>query len=72
MSTLIFDIETVGEEWDSFDDTTQHVLTRWIDRTADSPQTRDARIADMKEGLGFSPLTGRIVAIGLYDLGVLI
>lgn len=68
MSTLIFDIETVGEEWDSFDETTQSVLTRWIDRTSDSPEQREAKLTDLKEGLGFSPLTGQAVAIGLYDL----
>jgi 3'-5' exonuclease len=68
MATLIFDIETVGENWDSLDATTQSVLSRWIDRTADTSERRDAQLKDLKEGLGFSPLTGAIVAIGLYDL----
>jgi DNA polymerase elongation subunit (family B) len=68
MNTLIFDIETIGEEWDSFDDTTKEVLTRWIHRSSDSEEMRQARMRDVKDGLGFSPLTGRIVAIGLYDL----
>ena len=68
MSTLIFDIETVGEEWGSFDVTTQSVLTRWILRSSADALLREAHLKDLKEGLGFSPLTGRIVAIGLYDL----
>ena len=68
MSTLIFDIETIGEEWNDFDDTTKSVLSRWIDRTAISEEQREAQLTDLKEGLGFSPLTGRIVAIGLYDV----
>lgn len=68
MSTLIFDIETVGEEWDSLDETTQKTLTRWIDHSTESAEVRAAKLRDLKEGLGFSPLTGRIVAIGLYDL----
>lgn len=68
MSTLIFDIETIGESWDVLDLTTQEVLTRWIERTAKSTEEYDAQIKDLKEGLGFSPLTGRIVAIGVYDL----
>jgi hypothetical protein len=68
MSTLIFDIETVGESWDAFDATTKLSLTRWIDRTADTPEAHAALLRDLKEGLGFSPLTGRIVAIGLYDV----
>jgi DNA polymerase elongation subunit (family B) len=68
MSTLIFDIETVGEDWETLDETTQSILSRWIERTADSEESREAQLKDLKEGLGFSPLTGRIVAIGLYDL----
>ena len=68
MSTLIFDIETVGESWDDFDETTKEVLTRWIDKTAKTEDEREAEIEDLKEGLGFSPLTGFVVAIGLYDL----
>lgn len=68
MSTLIFDIETVGEPWDSLDETTQEILTRWVDRTAQSDEDREAGRKDIREGLGFSPLTGSIVAIGLYDL----
>ncbi len=68
MRTLVFDIETIGEEWDELDAVTQHVLSRWIERTAKSDEERDAQLADLREGLGFSPLTGQIVAIGLYDL----
>ncbi len=68
MSTLIFDIETVGESWDLLDTTTQELLTRWVDRTAGSEEEREAGRKDIREGLGFSPLTGMIVAIGLYDL----
>ncbi|HEU4677757.1 MAG TPA: ribonuclease H-like domain-containing protein [Candidatus Paceibacterota bacterium] len=68
MKTLIFDIETVGEEWNSLDETTQSMLTRWVERTARSEDELEAGLKDVREGLGFSPLTGRIVAIGLYDL----
>ena len=68
MGTLIFDIETIGEDWDSLDPTTQSVLSRWVDRTARTEEERAAELLDLKEGLGFSPLTGSVVAIGLYDL----
>ncbi|MBI4086725.1 ribonuclease H-like domain-containing protein [Candidatus Kaiserbacteria bacterium] len=68
MRTLVFDIETIGEEWSALDETTQHMLTRWIDRTAKSDEEHTAQLADLQDGLGFSPLTGSIVAIGLYDL----
>ena len=68
MRTLIFDIETVGEEWADLDATTQSALSRWILRSARSPDEQALQMKDLSEGLGFSPLTGSIVAIGLYDL----
>lgn len=68
MSTLVFDIETIGESWDSLDDTTHSVLTRWIERTSKNEVEHDVLLKDLKEGLGFSPLTGSIVAIGLFDV----
>lgn len=68
MHTLIFDIETVGESWDELDTTTQSLLSRWVDRTAKNEVEHEAEMKDLREGLGFSPLTGMIVAIGLYDL----
>lgn len=68
MPTLIFDIETVGERWRDLDEITQKSLTRWVDRTARNEEERRARLADVKEGLGFSPLTGFIVSIAVFDL----
>lgn len=68
MATLIFDIETIGEEWSALDTTTQHVLTRWVERTSRTAEERERLLADIRDGLGFSPLTGSIVALGLYDL----
>ena len=68
MATLVFDIETVGESWDVLDETTQNVLSRWAVRTAKNEMELEAELKDLREGLGFSPLTGEIVAIGLYDL----
>ena len=67
MATLIFDIETVGEDFDAIDETTQEVLTRWIKRETESGENYAAALADLKNGMGFSPLTGQIVAIGIYD-----
>ncbi len=68
MATLIFDIETVGETWDDLDETTQSVLLRWAKRSARSREEFSALEKDVKDGLGFSPLTGFVVAIGVYDL----
>ncbi|MEO8065295.1 MAG: ribonuclease H-like domain-containing protein [Candidatus Doudnabacteria bacterium] len=67
MPKLIFDIETVGENFDQLDETTQEVLTRWIKKESDSDTEYGAALEDLKNGLGFSPLTGQIVAIGVLD-----
>ena len=65
---LIFDIETSGVNFNEFDEVTRHSLTRWIKRQAGEDQGKyNALLADLKEGLGFSPLTGEIVAIGVFD-----
>ncbi len=68
MSTLVFDIETVGEDFDSLDETSQDVLTRWIKKESESGENYTAALADLKGGMGFSPLTGQIVAIGIRDV----
>lgn len=66
--SLIFDIETIGEDFDSLDQTTQDNLTRWIKRQSAGDEGKyNVMLLDLKESLGFSPLTGEIVAIGIYD-----
>jgi len=66
--SIIFDIETIGHDFDNFDQDTQNNLTRWIKRQAgDNQEKYQAMLTDLKEGLGFSPLTGEIVALGVYD-----
>lgn len=67
MSKLIFDIETVGENFDELDETTQDVLTRWIKKEANDENDYKKLFEDLKNGLGFSALTGEIVAIGVLD-----
>lgn len=67
MSRLVFDIETVGVDFDSLDETTQEVLTRWIKREAVSDEDYEESLKELKEGLGFSPLTGEVVVIGVFD-----
>lgn len=67
MSRLIFDIETIGEDFDSLDETTQEVLQAWIRKEAANEEEFQSELAQLKDGLGFSPLTGEIVAIGVYD-----
>ncbi|PIT87370.1 MAG: hypothetical protein COU31_03405 [Candidatus Magasanikbacteria bacterium CG10_big_fil_rev_8_21_14_0_10_40_10] len=67
MSALIFDIETIGEDFDQMDKTTQTSLTRWIDRSARDEKEAQKMTAEIKNGLGLSPLTGQIVALGVMD-----
>ncbi|HUO50467.1 MAG TPA: ribonuclease H-like domain-containing protein [Candidatus Paceibacterota bacterium] len=67
MSTLIFDIETVGEDFDQLDATTQEVLTKWIKTESESDDEYEHALENLKNELGFSPLTGQIVAIGVLD-----
>jgi hypothetical protein len=64
---LVLDIETVGEDFDALDAATQENLTRWIRRDSDSEEEYKLALQDLKNGLGFSPLTGEIVAIGALD-----
>lgn len=66
--TLVFDIETIGENYDDMDETTREVLVRWIKKESKTEEEYQAKLDDLKQGLGFSPLTGEIVAIGMYDL----
>lgn len=68
MATLVFDIETVGEDWSLLDTVTKESLSRWIERTVRTPEEKAAKLTDLKAGLGFSPFTGSIVAISLYDV----
>lgn len=67
MPTLILDIETVGENFDELDSVSQEVLTRWIKREAADDGEYRSLLSNLKEELGFSPLTGQIVAIGVLD-----
>ena len=68
MTTLVLDIETVGEEFDALDETTQEVLLRWTKASAGSEEELRVKTEEVKNGLGFSPLTGFICAIGILDV----
>ena len=67
MPKLIFDIETIGENFDELDHATQEVLTKWIKKDSESEEEYAQALEELKSGLGFSPLTGQIVAIGVLD-----
>jgi DNA polymerase elongation subunit (family B) len=69
MSTqkLIFDIETVGVDFDALDKISQDSLTRWIRKESAGEEEYQVALEELKSGLGFSPLTGEIIAIGVLD-----
>ncbi len=67
MQRLIFDIETVGEDFETLDPMTKEVLTGWIKKEAADERDYDRELTELKEGLGFSALTGQIVALGVLD-----
>jgi 3'-5' exonuclease len=67
MASLIFGIETIGEKWESLDGYTQSELSRSVLKPSVSKAEEQVLLSDLKSSLSFSPLTGSIVAIGLYD-----
>lgn len=68
MGKLVFDIETIGEDFETFDEITKEALTHWIEKGTRTDEEREKALAEIKNGLCFSPLTGQIVAIGVYDI----
>lgn len=57
--TLIFDIETIGTEFEKLDEFSQKYITQWAES--------EEEVEEAKNRLGFSPLTGEIIAIGILN-----
>jgi len=60
MSKIVFDIETVGVDFDTLDQTSQEYFLRF----ADTPEKQE----DAKNSLSFYPVTAQIVTIGMLDV----
>lgn len=56
---LVIDIETIGTDFDTMDDISKEYILKFAETEDD--------IKAAKEGLGLSPLTGEIVAIGMLN-----
>jgi 3'-5' exonuclease len=56
---IIFDIETVGADFDTLEPAVQEYLVKW----AESEEEKER----IRESLSFYPLTGEIVAIGMLN-----
>lgn len=59
MSRIIFDIETVGKDFASFDSSVQEYLMKWA-------ETEEER-KEVEQSLSFYPLTGEIITIGMLN-----
>jgi DNA polymerase elongation subunit (family B) len=59
MSRIVFDIETLGRDWESLDEPVKDYLLRYAET--------DDEIKRVKETLSFYPLTGEIIAIGMLN-----
>lgn len=64
---LVFDIEFVGEDFDALDKLTQEDLTKGLPDPKIDKIGYEKGLAQIKNNLVFSPLTGKIIAIGVYD-----
>lgn len=56
---LVFDIETIGVNFDSLDNTSQEYIKKYTET--------EEELEEAKDRLSFSPLTGEIVAIGILN-----
>jgi DNA polymerase elongation subunit (family B) len=57
--TLIFDIETIGIDFEKLDEFSQKYIAQWTEN--------EEELEEAKDRLSFSPLTGEIVAIGVLN-----
>jgi len=56
---VVIDIETIGEEFEGLDELSKEYILRYAET--------EKEIESAKQGLGLSPLTGEVVAIGMLD-----
>ena len=68
MATLVFDIETIGTNWDELGETTQTALTKWIAKSTNTTGQATEYVQQVKDGLGLSPLTGTIASLAMWDV----
>lgn len=59
MSRIVFDIETVGKDFETLEGPVQEYMLRWADS--------DDEKKEVMESLSLYPLTGEIVTIGMFD-----
>ena len=67
MPKLIFDIETIGENFDELDQSHPRGSYQVDKKDSESEEEYARALEELKKRTGFSPLTGQIVAIGVLD-----
>lgn len=67
MSYLIFDIETIGKNYEDFDKADREYFKQWAERDSQSEEEFERELDKIKKGLPFSPFLGEIVAIAMSD-----
>lgn len=65
---LVFDVEFASEKWDDLDEITQKDLMKRMPDPINEKAKYERELEELKDGLGFSPLTGFVIAIGVYDI----
>jgi 3'-5' exonuclease len=72
MATLVFDIETIGQNFDGFDELTRSKLLHAVPEddfdNLSEAEAATARQARAEEPLGLSPFTGKIIAIACIEV----
>ncbi|PKL83597.1 MAG: 3'-5' exonuclease [Ignavibacteriae bacterium HGW-Ignavibacteriae-3] len=64
---LVFDIETVGVEFDTLSESQQEFLLRYTELEKD-PEKKSELVEETKRYLSLYPYTAKIVAIGLFNV----
>ncbi len=64
---LVFDIETVGDDFESLSESQQEYLLRYAEKEQDEI-TRQSKIDDAKRYLSLYPFTSRVVSIGMMNI----
>lgn len=68
MPKIVFDIETVGEDFDQMDEVTQNLFRKKAEANTDSAEELARELRRIKKETVFSPLTAQIVAVGVLDV----
>lgn len=64
---LIFDIETVGKDFEELDKKSQEYIKDWAKLYKDTEESFEERLERKKDQLAGSPLTAQIVAIAILE-----